>query len=41
MKALYEHVMSQYFSNGGFKWSKNTNEIVNRMLKIMVYMATF
>ena len=32
MIALYKHVMSQYFSYGGFKWIKKTNEIVNTML---------
>ena len=32
MNNLYGHAMSQYLPYGGFKWIKNTNEIVNRIL---------
>ena len=32
MNNLYGHVMSQYLPYGGFKWIKNTNETVNRIL---------
>ena len=32
MNNLYGHAMSQYLPYGGFKWIKNTNETVNRIL---------
>ena len=32
MNNLYGHVMSQYLPYGGFKWIKNTNETINRIL---------
>ena len=44
MNNLYGHVMSQYLPYGEFKWVKNTDEVVNKVLnkkKIIVYMAIF
>ena len=32
MNNLYGHSMSQYLPYGGFKWIKNTNETINRIL---------
>ena len=32
MNNLYGHAMSQYLPYGGFKWIKNTNETINRIL---------
>ena len=32
MNNLYGHAMSQYLPYGGFKWIKNTNEAINRIL---------
>ena len=31
MNNLYGHAMSQYLPYGGFKWVKNTDEIVNKI----------
>ena len=32
MNNLYGHAMSQYLPYGGFKWVKNTDELVNKIL---------
>ena len=32
MNNLYGDAMSQYLPYGGFKWVKNTNETINRIL---------
>ena len=32
MNNLYGHAMSQYLPYGGFKWIKNTDEIINKIL---------
>ena len=32
MNNLYGHAMSQYLPYGGFKWIKDTNETVSRIL---------
>ena len=32
MNNLYRHAMSQYLPYGRFKWIKNPNETVNRIL---------
>ena len=32
MNNLYGHAMSQYLPYGGFKWFKNTDEIIDKIL---------
>ena len=32
MNNLYGHAMSQYLPYGEFKWIKNTDEIINKIL---------
>ena len=32
MNNLYGHAMSLYLPYGGFKWIKNTSEVVSRIL---------